>query len=108
MRNFPRPRSYTSNWKPSACERFLEHAIVAAGREPQACHGRGEQALGSAAAVTPNCLAFDERAAPQGCAASAQGPELTHTSEKLDPSLERLEGTAFETLGLLLLTMLIW
>ena len=48
-------------------------------------------------------LAFDERSAPR-----PQGPELTHTSEKLDPSLERLDGTAFDTLGLLPLTMLIW
>ena len=38
----------------------------------------------------------------------AQGPALTHRSEKLIPSLERLEGAAFDTLGLLLLTMVIW
>jgi hypothetical protein len=46
--------------------------------------------------------------ASRGCAVKAQGPERTHTSEKLVPSFERLEGSALNTLGSLTLIMLTW
>src|SRR2546422_9417821 len=45
---------------------------------------------------------------PRSRVAGAQGPEFNHTSEKLDPSLERLEGSAFVTLESLTPTLLIW
>ena len=40
-------------------------------------------------------MAAGEARRPPGWRANFQGPELTHVSEKLDPSAERADGTAF-------------
>ena len=71
----------------------LEHAVVTAGREPQACHGRGEQALGLGGDRTE---ASNLARAHRGVDAGRAGAEAVTLllASALDPRPDRLAGVA--------------